>query len=276
MTFFTDHYYSNGVELKVYAEFMSKSPFNFILLPHGKESKVYYSFILTHKIFTPIEIYTPQVHGIDHPYASYFLLGSQKESFNYRKRNKITSTFQIGVMGPISGGGYFQNTLHRNISIAEHVEGWDTQVGNDFCIQYSVMLEKGVVNLHWLEVNAYAGAKLGIPHTEAQLGSYLRLGKFDDYFKNIGISASTKWQLWLFVMGDIFLVNYNAAIQGGAYNQGIGRTLPISNSNVWHTRFGGTLVYKKLKLEIGQEVITPTFPTALWHRWAYASLMVGF
>jgi hypothetical protein len=178
-------------------------------------------------------------------------------------------------MGAISGGGYFQNTLHRNIAIADYVEGWDTQVGNDLCVQYTAMLEKGIVNLYWFELNAYAGAKLGIPHTEAQIGSYLRIGKFDDYFRNIGISYTTEWQFWLFATGDIFIVNYNAAIQGGPYNQSEGRTLPFINSNVYHTRFGGTLVYKTFKIEIGQEVISPTFPTGLWHRWAYVSVMIG-
>jgi len=276
MTFFTDQYYSNGIELKIYAAVMQKSPVNFILLPSGSASKDYYSFILTHKIYTPIEIYTPQVTGIDHPYASYLLIGNQKESFNYHKRHKVSSTLQIGVLGAASGGGYFQNTLHRNIAIADHVEGWDTQVGNDFCMQYSVMLEKGIANLHWLEINAYIGAKLGIPHTEAQIGSFLRIGKFDDYFKGLGISTSTIWQCWVFMAGDVYFVNYNAAMQGGAFNQYEGRSLAFINANVFHTRFGGTFAYKTFKLEIGQEVISPTFPTALWHRWAYVSLMLGF
>ncbi|MEE4260778.1 MAG: lipid A-modifier LpxR family protein [Bacteroidales bacterium] len=276
MTFYTDQYYSNGIEFKVYAAFMNKSPLNFILLPNGKQSRVYYSLTFTHKIYTPIEIYVPQIKGIDHPYASYLLIGSQKESFNHRNRYKLSSAIQIGVMGPASGGGYFQNTLHHNISIADHVEGWDTQVGNDFCLQYSAMIEKGIVNVSWFELNAYVGGKLGIPHTEAQVGGYFRLGKFDDYFSHMGIDASTNWQLWFFVTGDLYFVNYNAAIQGGAYNQGVGRTIPYINSNIWHTRFGGTFVFKLIKLEIGQEVVSPSFPTALWHRWAYASLMIGF
>ncbi len=276
MTFFTDHYYSNGIELKVYAAYMQKSPLNLVLLPDGKQSRTYYSLTLTHKIYTPIEIYVHQVNGIDHPYASYLLIGNQKESFNRRNRYKLTSAIQIGIMGPASGGGYFQNTLHRNISIAEHVEGWDTQVGNDFCLQYSAMIEKGIINKSWFELNAYLGGKLGIPHTEAQIGGYFRVGKFDDYFKHMAVNSSAKWQFWFFVAGDLYFVNYNAAIQGGTYNQGVGRTIPFINSNVWHTRFGGTLVFKKIKCELGQEVITPAFPTGLWHRWAYVNLMVGF
>jgi len=276
MTFFTDQYFSSGIQLKVYAPFMAKSPFSKILIPAGKEALNYYALTLTQNIYTPIYDDTLITHEIDHPFASYFLIGNRLESYNLQNRYKVTSEFQVGVIGRLAGGEVFQNTMHENIAIAEPVEGWENQINNDVSIQYSALLEKGLIGTKWVELNAYGGAMLGVPHTEAQLGLYSRFGYFNDYFQNIGINKDRNWQFWLFCAGDVYLIAYNAVLQGGLFNQNNPYTLETINRIIWHTRFGGTLVYKTIKLEIAQEVISPSFPTAYWFRWAYVSLMIGF
>ncbi len=276
MTYFTDRYFSSGIRMNLYAPFMAKSPFNKIMLPHSKSSQNYYALTFTHNMYTPDYIDTLSDRSIDHPFAAYFLMGNRKESYNTIRRFKVTSELQLGFIGPLAGGKVFQNTLHEYIPIAGHVSGWENQINNHVCFQYSSLFEKGIADAHWLEVNAYAGAKLGIPHTEAQTGIFFRFGYFDDYFRNIGINKSKTWQIWLFCAGDANYVIYNAVLQGGIINHKDSYTLQTINPLIWHTRFGGTLVYKTLKFEIAQEVASPSFPTGLWYRWAYISLMVGF
>lgn len=276
MTFFTDHYFSSGIDLNVYATFMAKSPLNKILIPHQKNSKVYYALTFTHNMYTPIYIDTISYRSIDHPFAAYILFGNRKVSYNETYRLKVISEFQIGVIGSVAGGQVFQNTMHDHIPIAGPVEGWENQIYNDFCFQYSALLEKGIVDLKGLELNAFGGGILGLPHTEAQLGLNFRFGYFDDYFQHIGINKNRNWQFWFFCGGDVNYVAYNAVLQGGLFNTGNSYALESINHFLWHTKFGGTLVYKSIKLEIAQEVITPSFPSALWHRWAYVSLMLGF
>lgn len=276
MTFFTDHYFSSGITLKLYAPFMSKSPFNKIMLPHPADALNYYALTFTHNLYTPIYIDTLNYRSIDHPFAAYVLLGNKKESFVKSQRYKLTSELQVGWIGPMVGGRVFQNTLHDHISIAGPVDGWEYQINNDFCLQYSALFEKGIVDAPGFELNFYTGGKLGIPHTEAQFGMYLRTGYFDDFFNHIGIHKKTNWQLWLFCAGDANYVLYNAVLQGGLLNRENSNSLQTINPILWHSRFGGTLVYKSVKLEIAQEVVSPSFPTALWHRWAYVSFMVGF
>ncbi len=276
MLFFTDQYFSSGIELNVYAPFMAKSPFNKILIPNGKDALNYYAITFTHNMYTPIYIDTLTDREIDHPFASYILFGNRKESFNLDQSFKITSEFQLGVIGSLAGGQVFMNTMHDHIAIAEPVNGWENQINNDLCFQYSALLEKGILDIQWLELNAYVGGRLGIPHTEAQLGMYLRFGYFDDYFQNIGINKDKKWKLWLFCAGDANFVAYNAVLQGGLFNRDNSNSLQSINPVFWHTRFGGTLVYKTVKIEIAQDVISPSFPTAQWHRWTTLSLMLGF
>lgn len=276
MTYFTDHYFSSGIMLEVYAPFMVHSPFNKILLSSGKENLNYHALTFTHNMYTPVYIDTISNRLQDHPFAAYVLLGNRKESFNPLRRLKVSSELQLGIMGPVAGGQVFQNTLHDYIPIAGPVQGWENQIGNDICFQYNTLFEKGVIDGSWFELNANAGGRLGIPHTDAQAGFYSRGGYFDDYFKHIGISKDRTLQCWLFCSGDINYVAYNAVLQGGLFTQNNLQTLKTINPVLWHTRFGGTMVYKSIKLEIAQEVISRSFETAMWHRWAYISLMVGF
>lgn len=275
MTFFTDQYFSSGIQFYVYAPFMAKSPFSKILIHAGKNALNYYALTLTQNIYTPIYSDSLILQEIPYPFASYLLFGNRLESFNPLRRYKVSTEIQMGVIGPLSGGEIFQNTLHDHIAIADHVDGWENQVSNDFCLQYSALLEKGVIDSKWIELNVYGGAMAGVPHTEAQLGLYARFGYFSDYFQNIGINKEKKWQAWLFCAGDANFVAYNAVLEGGLFNESP-YTLQRINPVIWHTRFGGTLVYKTIKLELAQEVVSPSYPTAYWFRWAYVSLVVGF
>jgi hypothetical protein len=276
MTYFTDHYFSNGINLAVYTSFMAKSPLNKILVLHRENSKVYYALTFTHNMYTPIYFDTISKRSIDHPFAAYFLVGNRKESYTLSQRVKVISELQLGVIGSMAGGQAFQNTMHNYIPFAGPVEGWENQIKNDFCFQYSASLEKGIADVQWMELNLVAGGKLGNPHSEAQLGMYCRLGYFDDYFQHIGINSNREWQLWIFCAGDVNLIAHNAVLQGGMFNRSSSYSLQTINHILWHTRFGGTLVYKNIKLEMAQEVTSPSFPTGLWHRWAYLKLMIGF
>lgn len=276
MTFFTDQYFSSGVDIKVYAPFFDKSPFNKILLPNPKDALNYYALTAVHNLYTPIYYDTISHREIDHPFAAYLLFGIRKESFSEAKRLKVTSELQLGLIGPAAGGEVFQNTLHEYIPIAGHVAGWENQIGNDICVQYSAMLEKGLVNFNCFELNATGGVKIGIPHSEVGMGMYFRGGYFDDYFSHIGFSRKNALQIWLFCAGDINFVAYNAVLDGGLFSHQNSYALQTINHYLLHSRFGGTLAYKTMKFEIAQEVNSPSFPSALWHRWAYISLMLGF
>jgi len=276
MLFFTDQYFSSGIELNVYAPFMAMSPFNKILIPHNKDALNYYALTFTHNMYTPIYYDTLTQRPVDHPFAAYILFGNRKESYHMDRRYKVTSELQLGVIGSVAGGQVFQNTMHDYIPIAGPVKGWENQINNDFCFQYSAQIEKGIANVEWMEFNVFAGGKVGTPHSEVQLGIYGRFGYFDDYFQHIGINKKRNWQLWLFCAGDVNLIAYNAVLQGGMFNHRNAFALESINRILWHTKFGGTLVYKSFKLEIAQEVISPSFPTAQWHQWAYVSLMMGF
>ncbi len=276
MTFYTDRYYSSGIHAEFSAPVFKKSPINKILIPHSKDAVCYYSVSLVHNIYTPEKIFTTRVPILDHPYVSYLLLGSSKQAYNKKRRSMHYSELQIGVMGPISGGEYLQTRLHENISFADPAEGWDSQIQNDLCIQYTAIFEKGVIALPWFETNAFFGGRIGVPHTDANVGAYMRWGIFDDYFQGKAVDGQSDFQIWFYLSGQLYLVNYNASLQGGTYNQDNVHILYSINKYLYHLKFGGAAVYKSFKLEVSQEVRSPEFPTSLWNRWAQLKISCRF
>lgn len=276
MTYFTDRYFSNGVDLILYLPNTKNIPLRFLLLPNDVHDKVYYGVTFNHNMYTPTDTYTPEINYEDHPYAAYLLVGICKDSYSEQYSTRVSSAFSLGWMGPLAGGQVFQNSMHSVISIAEYVQGWHNQVGNDFCMQYSAIIEKGMIKAPWLELNGILAGRLGSPHTDAKMGSSMRVGWFDSYFRHNGLEARKQLQIYGFCSGDVNFSCYNAALQGGLNNRNNPHTLSQMNPMFWHMAFGGALVYRKFKIELAQEVVSPQFPTMGWHRWAYLMVMVGF
>ncbi len=276
LVFMNDRYYSSGVTLEIYSITIKKSPINRILLPSDGDEITYYGLNITHHMYTPDDVTTSEIQLKDHPYATYLLFGNSKISFNHKKRIKKTSGIEIGLIGSVAGGEFLQNQSHNIFPSAYPSAGWNNQVKNDLCLQYSAVIEKGLLNLPWFEINGLIGGKLGIPHTEADIGSSFRIGYFKDYFRGIGIDIFSGWQAWLYCSGSIFLVNYNASLQGGTINQESVHTILYINNSLLHASFGGVLQYKRLCVKYGMEVRSPEFPDAFWHRWGHLNVSIAF
>lgn len=267
--FFIDRYYTSGIVLKFSNDWLKKSPINSILLPNSKNDKVYYAISLKQKIFTPEKTSTPFIVTNDRPYASYILIGSHKTSFNKDKSLKLTSSLEFGLLGNASGAKEFQNFVHKFIPYAYSSYGWHHQMNNDICLMYSAEIEKGLINLPNIEINGIVGATLGVPHTEAKIGSYMRVGVFDDYFRGISVDISPEFSAWLFCSGWVYLVNYNATLQGGAYSQDNDHIFGEINSPILHAKYGAAASFRRISIEYGYEVRSPEFKNGWWHRWGH-------
>ncbi len=276
INFSTDCYFTSGVEIHWVAPFIKKSPLNYLLLPAPKKATSYYALIITHHMYTPKKIFTPDVVPHDHPYSAYLLVGQSKTSYNPLKKNKITSSIQLGIIGPVAGGYEIQTVLHRNISIADPAEGWQNQIQNDLLLQYQAQLENAIIDLKYLELISNLRVDLGLPQTQAVVGVSMRSGWFTDYFFGPETLGIKKWQAYGFVAGDMHLVAYNAVLQGGLFNPNNKHVLNDVNPVFWHLRYGVSVVHKKLSVRYEVNVNTPTFAQALWHHWSAITIMVAF
>lgn len=274
--FGTDRYFSNGLQLRIYSDFMSKSPINYILLPSSKTEDTYYAFTITQNIYTPTKIFTTEIQYHDQPYAAYLLLGNLKESYNLDKKLKKVSEFQLGVLGSYAGGRVLQNSIHTFLPASNPAKGWENQIANDLAIQYLASFEKGLINHDVLELNAYASGIIGNPHTELSLGTYLRIGRFEDFFSGIGMGYGKHFQVYVFGGGEITYMAYNAVLQGGLFNQGEIFNVDKINHFLAYAKIGVAVVYKRVKLEVAQEMLSPQFESGSSHLWGNAKIVVGF
>ena len=272
----TDHYFSSGMKLRVYGKFMSKSPINYILHPDSKKESVYYAITITHNIYTPTKIFTTEIQIHDQPYAAYLLVGSSKESFNLSNRLKKITEFQLWIIGPYAGGRFVQNSIHIILPTSDPAKGWENQVANDLAIQYKVKIEKGLINEDIFELNAYASGIIGSPHTEFSLGTFLRIGMFEDFFSGLGIGYGRDLQIYFFATGEITYMAYNAVLTGGLFHHGELFNIGNINHLLTYYKLGMTLVYKSLKLEVAQETLSPQFEGSSSHLWGNARIVIAF
>ena len=274
--FGTDKYYSNGIELNLCGNFMKKSPVNQILLPNSLSDIVYFSVTFTHKIYTPTELFTSELQFNDQPYASYLLLGSRKESYNFEKRVKLISELQLGVIGPMAGGKQVQNTIHSLLPTSRPAEGWSNQIDNSFALQYNASVEKGLISKKVLEFNGIISGAVGAPHTEFDVGGYLRVGLFNNYFEGTRNSRTKKMQLYIFGSATYKFVAYNAVLEGGLFNQDAPNKLKRINHSLAEIISGIAFDFKTIKVEFEQHMLTPQFKGATKHSWGSVRFVVDF
>ncbi|MBU2555226.1 MAG: lipid A deacylase LpxR family protein [Bacteroidetes bacterium] len=276
INFSTDCYFTSGVELRWYAPVLSRSPLTRLLLPSSADAHNYHALSITHHMYTPKEIFTPDVVPNDHPYSAYILLGEIKESYDQVKKVRKTSSIQVGLIGPWAGGMEIQTLLHNNISIADAAEGWPNQIQNDLLLQYRIQFENGLYSTKHLELISNLQAGIGLPQTQAIAGLRLRTGWFTDFFLGPETLGLKKWQFYGFLSGNMHLVAYNAVLQGGLFNPNNKHVIKHINWIYWHLRYGLTLVHKKFSVRYSVNVNSPGFANALWHHWSEITITAAF
>lgn len=270
----TDYYYSNGFQLTLDMEFMERSPFNMLMLPHYENSQRWYGMSLSHEFFTPKDIYTDEIQEGDRPYSAVLMLGNRKVSQHYAKRITIISEIGIGLMGKYAGGKQLQNGIHDILWTSRPAGGWHNQVGSALCIQYNASISKGFRPLEYLSIDLTGGVRAGIPYTDITPEVSMVLGKINDQHINRGVDPGA-WECYLVGGFRTSLVLYNATIQGGVFNNDspyTTQTEPVTYS--WNAGIG--LSYKLLKLELYHHWTSPEFVGADDHRWAEMNLYIGF
>ncbi len=92
----------------------------------------FFSYSLSHRIFTPSDITDPDpVDGADLPYSASLCLTATAGAQNDETMDALS--FVVGVVGPIAGGEAIQNGVHDLIG-SKAAEGWDTQIDNELLL----------------------------------------------------------------------------------------------------------------------------------------------
>jgi hypothetical protein len=278
---YTDRFYTNGIKIDIINPVFRLNPLSHLLLPYWSSGINYYGLSLVQNMYTPSTTKSGGIPHGDRPYAAYLYAGSFKITNDEAHLIRQTSELDIGIIGSYSYGEWVQRSFHNSVPTNNEPLGWEYQVENDLILNYSVALEKGVVNGRNIDLVVFSRGSLGTLHTNLAVGSQVRTGLLNPYFTNLGIARKKdlddaglrRFQLFFFVRGSAKLVGYDATLQGGMLNQSSPYTIPAEDISrvVFEGSGGVSLSYNGIKVDLEQFLLSPEFHQGLWHKWVHVA-----
>ncbi len=273
-----DYYFTNGLRVELVAPFVNHSPLKKIL-PGLKDAEIDHNgFSIAQNIYTPTNPDTSIILADDHPFSAYLTAGQFRDNYSLKRKLHMRSEFRIGVIGPSSFGQQVQTSIHEIKPV-----GWQNQVTNDFVIDYSFRIEKGLISNSHIEINAMGQANIGTLYNKVGGGLNLRVGNFMPVFKGPFSVFENKnprgrVQYWIFVKSQADFIGYDATLQGGIFSKD--NIYVVSQSNlsrfVFQSSAGFAFYYNSIGLEYEHFYETPRFRNAYHFGWGRLKAVLAF
>ena len=279
---YTDRFYTNGIRIEVISPAFQYFPVSRLMVPYRRSGINYYGLSLVQNMYTPS---TTKKEGIlygDRPYSSYLYLGTYKITNDPVHRFRQKSEMDIGVIGSYSLGEYVQKSFHSEVPTNTVPLGWEYQIKNDLVLNYSLAYEKGIFESRSFDMILNGAGCLGTLYTNISGGFMLRTGVLNPYFANLGIQKRKlnmqqglrDFQFFFFIKSSGTLVGYDATLQGGLFNKTSVYTINGSyiSRAVFEGSAGITLVYRGMRIDAEQFLLSPEFRNGWWHKWVHLGL----
>jgi hypothetical protein len=245
------------------------------ILWHPSNSEFKYGLALEHNAYTPAEIDRYEIQYGDRPYAGVITLKTFLIATDPAKNQRISVSFNSGIIGPAAGGEQMQRTIHHWINYKQP-EGWHNQIQNDLILNYQVNLEKEFYRINDLfSITGNGSARVGTLSDKISGGLSFILGDMKSAFLlRDNLKTHFQWYFYDHIVGNA--VAYDATLQGGVFNHSSVYTIPASQVSrlTMQNKFGFVLVFPHLYLEYYRTSSTAEFTTATCHR--TGGLQIGF
>jgi lipid A 3-O-deacylase len=269
--FQSDYYYTNGMQIEAFNDFLKGSPVNRILVSAEKEEDwEYFSGLqLRQAMYTPTDLSSDTILIGDHPYVSTLILSQYGVLLKPVKKVRIVSGLSLGVLGPASMRGKTQELTHMYTNPSHQPQAWAQQISNDFILNYDLKVEKAIYATPACLMGIKGRGRLGTLHTDMEAGLWYRVDARNGYFRRLGPSGDPGINLVAHISASIRHVFYDGTLQGGLIN----RTSPYVISSTEMLRWIGllnaslTLEYKAHQLEFYSQVASKRFQLADSHAW---------
>lgn len=182
----TDQNYTNGFRLQYLRPRGQVSDLTGwladVTLGESDESQLYEGVSLGQSLFTPLDITDPNPRPGEQPYAGWLyvefaaILADRNDNGELNKVDTVSAT--AGIVGPLAGGEFVQNTFHQLID-SEIAQGWSNQLDNEpgLLLSYDrTWMTARSMRQFGFDVLPSAGLSVGNVLTEARGGITLRLG----------------------------------------------------------------------------------------------------
>jgi hypothetical protein len=268
----TDQYYTGGWQVDFL--YTRNRPIHFldrILLKAGPSANNIYSYGLFRRFYTPSDIGKSQILYGDRPYASVLTFQHKLVSVNADTKERLSSEWGLGAMGPITGGKPYQTYFHELIG-AQKPMGWDNQIKNNFIVDFRMTYEKLLLEpSNHLRFLVVADAEAGTLVDNMGLGCMLRIGIMNSGQENYILplkhnreSYHNKTQLYLYMRPVVRAVMYNATLEGGFFSNFDPYVIQPGDINNVYLQFDEGVVFTmgRLGVELIQKLRTPEFKNA--------------
>jgi hypothetical protein len=278
----TDWYYTQGLIVQVVLPCLVKNPVNRLFF-QLRDAVNYYGIAVSQEMYTPTDIQDSLIIPNDRPYAGVLYFRSIKVSNNEKEKTKLTSQLDLGVLGPSSGAGYTQKSIHE-INGLIPPNGWAFQLQNMPYINYNVMFDKGMSkSSEFLDVIYSAGARIGTVYDDIQLGLKLRSGLLSNYFSGVtaqDMTLTSHKDILAYFYGstNVKAVLYNALLTGGMFISDNPHALNYSEIShfVGSCNAGIFIGYRGIGARFEFTGQSPEFKGGQYHGWFTTAAVISF
>lgn len=271
----TDRYYTQGVRLEYGSPLQGRWITSRLLLKLADEAPLNSVFV-QQDCYTPNSIRTDTIRLTDRPFAAAIHLGFSAVTLDHVRGLRMTSTLITGLLGPCASCEEEQKWIHHGLGNIEPL-GWQYQLHTAPILNYSVVVEKQLVRMKWMEVSGGGNATAGTLLDALGTMLTLRIGTNNNTFiperqrpHRVMINA--------FAKGHARFVAYDATMQGGAFQHDDPHVLSAAaiDRGVLGYELGGLFSYRKLDLTYAETYITRTFKDGLEHAWGMLRIRAWF
>jgi lipid A 3-O-deacylase len=212
----TDDYYTQGIGIDVYSYRLRKNPLNKLLFSLKNSDRDRFGIEFRTHGCTPTSILSDSVLIGDRPFAGVFSFGITRNSHQNERRLRLTTKFELGMIGPAALGEQTQRGIH-SITGDDIPLGWQHQIQNSPIINYMVRLElgTGLFVPRYFYSSVYGETKIGTFQTNLSSGAEFSIGP-----RNTSYSEEKHtYEFYLFGRSGVSVVGYDASLMGGIINR---------------------------------------------------------
>lgn len=281
----TDRYYTNGIYITYTSPAFAFWRINSILPVSNRNCMEYNTLELHHAMFTPLTTKVTPTLKNDRPYSSILYLRFSRKSEIPDKGLSLKASFDIGVIGKAAGGELLQKGVHAGLPTNDEPMGWDTQIANDFIINYTYELRQRFFTKGTFNAYSINSASLGTLNTSASSGIGIRISTDKDFLSplpstlnELSNRSSRVWKCSFETNITGTAVAYNATLNGGLMNKTsifVLKPHEIERLLV-NVEMSFNARYKKYGIQFAQNYLSKEFTKGKCHYWGRIGLSIGF